>query len=551
MLGAFAVAFADMLAEDAQARGFNPAEHAAIILISTVQGLSQEDLQCTPRRRRMSLCNTELATGCRACASTAVVRAAREACGCRQRLEGVVDALFCYARGRGPGSGWDAGHAGFAGGGCRGAAAGGPGSAWGKAIEVRGTYSLNVGGNAGVLSVSCTSRGNCAAGGIYGSASDDPGITQAFVVSRQRGRWGKARKVPGLAGLAAGLSQIDSVSCASPGNCAAGGYYFNNDEEAAQDAFVVSERDGKWGNAIQVASALNGAGHAEVYSVSCPSAGNCAAAGYYGGPGISDTQPFVISQRDGTWGTAVKLPGTAALNADNDARAFSISCPSAGNCAAGGYYVDAAGSWQAFVASQRDGTWRPLTEVPGTAGVNLGGDAWTNAVSCSSPGDCAAGGFYEASLYNGDTAKWQAFVVSERDGTWGKAVAVLPTASVNDNTPGAEVESVSCPSAGNCAASGAYLDRSGAVQAFVVSQRAGKWGKATEVPGTSALNRGGAAEALSLSCPSAGNCSAGGYFTGSQGHSQAFVVSQRNGTWGKAAEVPGTGKAGDDWLAEG
>jgi hypothetical protein len=421
-------------------------------------------------------------------------------------------------------------------------AAAGSGSAWGKAVEVRGTYALNVGGNASVTSVSCTSRGYCAAGGIYGSSSDDSIVTQAFVVSRQHGRYGKAQKVPGLARLTAGLSQIDSVSCASPGNCAAGGYYYNSDEEAAQDAFVVSERDGKWGNAIQVAGALNGAGHAEVYSVSCPSAGNCAAAGYFGGPGISDTQPFVISQRDGTWGTAVKLPGTAALNADNDARAFSISCPSAGNCAAGGYYVDGAGRWQAFVASQRNGTWHPLIEVPGTAAVNLGGDAWTNSVSCSSPGNCAAGGFYEASLYNGDTAKWQAFAVSERDGTWGKVVAVLPTASVNDNTPGAAVKSVSCPSTGNCAASGAYVDPSGALQAFVVSQRAGKWGKAVEVPGTSALNRGGAAEALSVSCPSAGNCSAGGFYTGSQSNGQAFVVSQRNGTWGKAVEVPGTGK---------
>jgi hypothetical protein len=421
-------------------------------------------------------------------------------------------------------------------------AAPGPGTAWGKAVEVRGTYSLNVGGNAAVLSVSCTSGGYCAAAGIYGSASDDSTITQAFVVSRQHGRWGKAQKVPGLAKLAAGLSQIDSVSCASPGNCVAGGYYYDNDEEGVQDAFVVSERDGKWGNAIQVAGGLNGAGHAEVYSVSCPSAANCAAAGYYGGPGISDTQPFVISERNGTWGPAVTLPGTAALNADNDARAFSISCPSAGNCAAGGYYVDKAGRWQAFVASERGGAWHPLIEVPGTAAVNLGGDAWTNSVSCPSPGNCAAGGFYEASKYNDDTAKWQAFVVSERDGTWGKAIAVLPTASVNDNTPGAAVESVSCPTAGNCAASGAYLDPSGALQAFVVSQRAGKWGKAVQVPGTSALNRGGAAETLSVSCPSAGNCTAGGYYTGSRGHSQAFVVGQRNGTWAKAAEVPGTGR---------
>jgi DNA-binding MarR family transcriptional regulator len=45
VLGALAVAATDLLTEDAQADGYYPAEHAAIILIGTVDGLSQEDLQ--------------------------------------------------------------------------------------------------------------------------------------------------------------------------------------------------------------------------------------------------------------------------------------------------------------------------------------------------------------------------------------------------------------------------------------------------------------------------------------------------------------------------
>ena len=43
-----------------------------------------------------------------------------------------------------------------------------------------------------------------------------------------------------------------------------------------------------------------------------------------------------------------------------------------------------------------------------------------------------------------------------------------------------------------------------------------------------------------MSCASAGNCSAGGYYTDGAGHEQAFVVSEVNGTWGTAIEVPGT-----------
>jgi hypothetical protein len=51
------------------------------------------------------------------------------------------------------------------------------------------------------------------------------------------------------------------------------------------------------------------------------------------------------------------------------------------------------------------------------------------------------------------------------------------------------------------------------------------WSTATQVPGTATLNTGGNAATESLSCASAGNCSAGGSYTDSSGHAQAFVVS--------------------------
>ena len=49
---------------------------------------------------------------------------------------------------------------------------------------------------------------------------------------------------------------------------------------------------------------------------------------------------------------------------------------------------------------------------------------------------------------------------------------------------------------------------------------------AIEVPGTAALNQGGFAEIRSVSCATAGNCSAGGNYKDSSGLIQAFVVSQ-------------------------
>src|SRR5260221_12330290 len=58
---------------------------------------------------------------------------------------------------------------------------------------------------------------------------------------------------------------------------------------------------------------------------------------------------------------------------------------------------------------------------------------------------------------------------------------------------------------------------------------AGTWRAAIEVPGTGGLNKGGNAGVNSLSCASAGNCTAGGVFTDGAGHPQAFVARETNG----------------------
>jgi hypothetical protein len=54
----------------------------------------------------------------------------------------------------------------------------------------------------------------------------------------------------------------------------------------------------------------------------------------------------------GTWHTAQKVPGTAALNQRGNAGVTSMSCPSAGNCSAGGTYTDSSRHMQAFVVSK-------------------------------------------------------------------------------------------------------------------------------------------------------------------------------------------------------
>jgi hypothetical protein len=145
----------------------------------------------------------------------------------------------------------------------------------------------------------------------------------------------------------------------------------------------------------------------------------------------------------------------------------SVSCASAGNCSAGGSYGDGSGNNQTFVVNEKGGVWQTAAEVPGTAALNTGGNAWVSSVSCASAGNCSAGGSYASSSRDA-VDRFKAFVVNENGGVWHTAVEVPGTAALNTGG-GAEVNSVSCATVGNCSAGGSYTSDSGQ-QAFVVNQ---------------------------------------------------------------------------------
>jgi hypothetical protein len=383
---------------------------------------------------------------------------------------------------------------------------------WGTAVELPAAVGIS---SPSIALVACATAGNCAAGGTYRNAS---GFAQVFVVSQTSGTWGAPIEVPGTATLNKGNASVTSLSCATAGNCAVGGSY--SDASGHQQVFVASQTSGTWGTAIEVpgTAALNTGGVATLTGMSCKSAGNCSAGGSY--RTASSSQAFVVGETSGTWGAAIEVPGTAALNTGGVAQTSSVSCATAGNCAAGGTYRDASGHEQAFVANETSGTWRAAIEVPGTAALNTGGVAQTSSVSCATAGNCSAVGLYEVSGGAGEV-----FAVGETSGTWGSAIEIPGTAALNQGGS-AELFSVSCGAAGTCSAGGWYTDAFHETEPFVVNETSGTWGSAIEVPGITTLNVGGNSQINSLSCGAAGNCSAGGYYKDASGHFQAFVVSE-------------------------
>lgn len=404
----------------------------------------------------------------------------------------------------------------------------GSGGAWGAAALVPGLTALNKGGLANVNSVSCAAPGWCAAAGSY---ADSAGNSQAFVADEKAGKWQSAREVPGLAALNKFSANAFSVSCASAGNCAVGGFY----EAAGQDseAFVASEVHGTWNRAAPVRGTL-GAG-ADVSSVSCPVAGNCVAGGFFTDRAGRE-QAFVADETTGRWGSAITV--AAGLNAAGNAFVTSVSCRPAGNCAAGGFYSVKPGQTEAFTVDERHGAWSAAQAV--ARSFNAGLFASVSSVSCASPGDCAAGG-----SYTDRSGHAQAFVATESGGVWSPARQV---ASALNTGGGATVNTVSCPGAGDCAAGGSYISAATGQQAFVVTQRHGVWAAARQVAG--ALDTSGDTSVDAISCPSAGNCAAGGGYGVGQPFFDAFAVTERAGTWLAASQIAGNLNTGGGGTVE-
>ena len=359
------------------------------------------------------------------------------------------------------------------------------------------------------------------------------------------GTWGAALTPPGLSSLEQGVgpasSAVSVVSCASADNCSAAGSYPSRASQGGGNnlaGYVVDEVDGTWRNVIKIAGitlSARGGGIVQPLSVSCAQAGECSVVGAYEAAPAAPGHAFITSEVHGTWHAATAVPGIVALGHGGNADLGSVSCTSPGDCSAGGGYAAAAGIRQAFVVDEINGIWHAAVTVPGITGLNHGAAAITR-ISCVSPGNCSAGGEYR------DTAgRTQVFAVNEVNGTWHKAIAIPGIVGLN---PGgfAVVASVSCASAGNCSAGGTYTDGSKHVQAFIVNEVNGTWHQAIKVPGTVAVDQYSAGGVAAVSCAAPGNCSAGGTFRSPQdplGHEDAFVVSEVNGTWHTAIAVPG------------
>ncbi len=422
--------------------------------------------------------------------------------------------------------------------------------AWGSALRIPG---VRTGADAVGNAVWCSSPGNCTLAYVPSVVSPPGGWLafrgwKAFARRETDGTWGPPALIPGLTSQTAMGLQL---SCAGPGDCVVATTSGDNADRFT--VLVASERHGVWHKALQIPelAALSG-GNSAVNVLSCSRAGWCELAGSYWPRGSqipNASRPFVASEHDGVWSGARAAPRPEPLSQGSTGWITSLSCDPAATCTAGGSYRDRVPQHvRPFVVTVVHGVWSPARPVAGMAvlgDADPGGYGAISAVSCASPGNCAAAGSY------GDRdGRERLFVVTEKDGKWGQARNLPGKVATLSTQSGVTIAGLSCPAPGQCAIAGLYGtdDASGlsgqqfsATVAFVASQVNGSWQAPREVRGPAALKSGNLVYLTALSCGSPGNCAAGGYtvLPVRYAANHAFVVRETDGNWGVAQRVPG------------
>ncbi len=300
-------------------------------------------------------------------------------------------------------------------------------------------------------------------------------------------------------------------ACASPGYCVT--------PAVGPSVLVARNGTGVWGKPVPIDTTPLGlgssgsgpeSGSASIGRVACPSAGNCSAVGSYESPACFDCL-FTVNQRNFVWGKAEPVAGLAQIGDVAGANFQALACSSPGNCVAGGFFVgdDADNTDSPFVVSDRHGTWGNAQLLPGTENSSGG---YVGELSCVPGGNsCLADGFDANDSGHGY------FVALARNGIWGSAIR-LPGVR-----PLTFIGSIACSRRGSCTV---VVPGSGTQSTSTFSESNGKWGPRHRVPGTTGFTL------PVLACPSAGNCTIATA-------DPAAIATERDGKWSKPRRVPG------------
>jgi ribosomal protein L24E len=332
------------------------------------------------------------------------------------------------------------------------------------------------------------------------------------------------------------------TSCPTAGSCVALGEYSTSDKSL--HPLVETLSNGSWSARNVPVPAGVTKPDFELNDISCANPTSCVAVGEATGSS-GDTFGIIETLSNGSW-SATRMPLPSDADTSDNVDVWSVSCPSVGQCVAVGSYVDKSNNTDVLIGTLTHAGWTASTLslesfVPAPRPLHY---QWLRGISCPKAGSCVASGDYEDV-----NSHMQLFTATLSDGTWSLRSLSLngvdPPAAVVSASKGVEpfILSMSCPSTAWCVVIGEYEPTSGGERGFISTLSAGRWTSATPpLTGVDPPASAVPADALySVSCPQVRYCIAVGAYEDSRHGVQILVETLSGRTWSAT-----TGSAGLD-----
>jgi D-serine deaminase-like pyridoxal phosphate-dependent protein len=338
-----------------------------------------------------------------------------------------------------------------------------------------------------LLGVTCASASDCWAVGYYKTAS----VYQTLIERWDGTSWAIVSS-PNASTTQTNF--LAGVTCVSASNCWAVGYYITGTAEQT----LIEHWDGaSW--AIVTSPNTSATQRNFLQGVTCVSASECWAVGYYAGGTIFQT---LIERWDGTSWAIVSSPNASTTQSNY---LFGVTCVSASECWAIGDYVGSA-AFQTLI-ERWDGTSWAIVSSPNTSTLQ---NNLLSGVTCVSASECWAVGYFA----DGNTGINQP-LIEQWNGTLWAIVISLPTNTSQSNY----LNGVTCVSASECWAVGSYNGGGGAWQTLIERWDGTSWAIVTS-PNTDATQND---FLQAVTCVSASDCWAVGFYTNSIGQPQTLT----------------------------
>ena len=421
----------------------------------------------------------------------------------------------------------------------------------------------------GIKAISCPSTSACVAGGVY---ENDAQNAEGVLVAGSGTAW-TTTEAPVGAPYGVDNVELNDVSCASAAACTAVGTYQETPSETQNAALFTGSGDSWTGAVAPLPSDDEPGTRSALNAVACPSTSQCVAVGWYlssSATGPSIERGLLMTESGGSW-SAIAPPLPVGAEPDDSSSLSTVTCASASACVAVGSYTDSSGLEHDLLVTGSGNSWSAATSpLPGDAST----DPYVvlSAVTCASASQCIATGYYTNSsgtdsglLVTGSGNSWSTIapplpadasnigftlgpvacasasqcvaieyytdssgtdreaLVTGSGNSWSVTTPPLPD-DANTN-PDVIISAVTCAPASQCVAVGSYTDSSNDGRALLITGSGNSWSAvAAPVPGDAGTYPGSFLDAVA--CPSASACTAAGFYYTSADVLKALLVSE-------------------------